>query len=292
MAVLSQCTPGESGLCGFGYRCKRHREEKSAARLPALVFPSCKAEADREPPPSTLSVEKCSCFCAGNQWHFGLLPWLPLTHPTSGTGCPCCPKRALQSQVWQPLVEVAGRGSANKWVPSTGTSAMHVGAACGVCSLPVAPHVQMSFETFWAEVLEGIWSRDEETVLEVKRSRDAGGSLWLPDCPQVSTAKSCPRGETLNSHSHSSQKQPSRWVDRTGSGEGCRAGVRVLGCISRVGAQLCPRHIPPASPALTVNHPALSVPLMPLRQRTLPWMRPRNGKNRQVAVSPWLLESF
>lgn len=37
-AMAWPCFPGESGLCGFGYRCKRHREEKSAARLPALVF--------------------------------------------------------------------------------------------------------------------------------------------------------------------------------------------------------------------------------------------------------------
>ena len=76
---------------------------------------------------------------------------------------------------------------------------MQTGAACGVCSLPVAPHVQMSFGTFWAETLEGVWSRDEETALEVKRSWDAGGSRWLPDCPQVSMAKSCPSEETLNS---------------------------------------------------------------------------------------------
>lgn len=122
---------------------------------------------------------------------------------------------------------------------------MHMGSACGICSLLVAPHVQMSFETFWAEILEGIWSRDEETVLEVKRSRDAGGSLWLLDCPQVSTAKSCPREETLNSHSHSSQKQPSRCVDGMGSGEGCRAGVRVLGVHQQGG-----------SPALPSPHPS------------------------------------
>lgn len=117
---------------------------------------------------------------------------------------------------------------------------MRMGAACGVCSLPVAPHVQMRFETFWAEMLEGIWSRDEETVLEVKRSRDAGGSLWLLDCPQVSTAKSCPREETLNSHSHSSQKQPSRCVDGMGSGEGRRAGVRVLGVHQQGGGPALP----------------------------------------------------
>ncbi|KAM9657113.1 uncharacterized protein ACIBXB_009190 isoform 5-T6 [Morphnus guianensis] len=76
---------------------------------------------------------------------------------------------------------------------------MQTGAACGVCSLPVAPHVQISFETFWAEMLEGIWSWDEETVLEVKRSRDAGGSLWLPDCPQKFL--SLPGGSFFSCHS-------------------------------------------------------------------------------------------
>ncbi|KAM9657110.1 uncharacterized protein ACIBXB_009190 isoform 2-T3 [Morphnus guianensis] len=79
---------------------------------------------------------------------------------------------------------------------------MQTGAACGVCSLPVAPHVQISFETFWAEMLEGIWSWDEETVLEVKRSRDAGGSLWLPDCPQAGEGPEKPTGPRKLTSAH------------------------------------------------------------------------------------------
>lgn len=81
---------------------------------------------------------------------------------------------------------------------------MQVGTACSVCSLPVA------------EMLKGVWSWDEETVLEVKRSQDAGDLCWLPDCPQVSMAKSCPE------LSFTPFPKAAVWA-----GEGLRAGMGV-----------------------------------------------------------------
>ena len=50
--VARPCSPSPpqaSQVCVALGRFKRHGEEKSAARLPALIFPSCKAEADHEP---------------------------------------------------------------------------------------------------------------------------------------------------------------------------------------------------------------------------------------------------
>lgn len=55
-------------------------------------------------------------------------------------------------------------------------------------------------------------------------------------------------------------------------------------------AQLCPHHIPPAPPALLVNHPHLSPDtsgaLNPALDVSKKW------KSHHAAVPPWLLESF
>lgn len=84
-------------------------------------------------------------------------------------------------------------------------------------------------------MLEGDWIQDEETALEGRRSRDAGGVVLAPRLPTGEHSQILPRGGDPELPSHSSQKQV--WVGGGGAGERCGAGVGVRGCISKVGAQ-------------------------------------------------------